>query len=89
MTRNQVISFVISLAICLLLLLAGWDPVTSFFTKWAPTWLVDAVASFSFIPHYESMRRGVVDIHDIAYYASVIVFMFFSTHVVLENRKSA
>ena len=28
MTRNQVISFVLSLVICLLLLLAGWPPVT-------------------------------------------------------------
>lgn len=89
MTRNQVISFVLSLAICLLLLLAGWEPVIGFFTRWAPVWLVDTVAAFSFIPHYESIRRGVIDVHDIAYYASVIVFMFFATHVVLENRRSA
>lgn len=89
MTRNQVISFVLSLVVCLLLLLAGWEPVTSFFTKWAPTWLVDAIAAFSFIPHYESVRRGVVDIHDIGYFASIMVFMLFASHVVLENRKSA
>ena len=89
MTRNQVISFVLSLTICLVLMVAGWDPITSFFVKWAPTWLVDGVASLSFIPHFDSMRRGVIDLRDIVYYLSVIVFMFFATHVVLDNRKAA
>ena len=41
------------------------------------------------MPHYESVQRGVVDLRDLAYYASVIVFMLFATHLVLENRKSA
>jgi len=89
LTRSQVISFVLGLLFCLLLLFAGWDPVTGFFVKWAPNWLVDAVAAFSFMPHFESMQRGVIDLGDLAYYASVIVFMLLATHVVLENRKSA
>jgi ABC-2 type transport system permease protein len=89
LTRSQVISFVLSLLICLVLLLAGWPPVTAMFVRWAPTWLVDTVAAFSFMPHFESMQRGVLDVRDLAYYASVIVFMFFATHIVLDNRKSA
>ena len=55
----------------------------------APAWLVKTVAAFSVIPHYESIQRGVIDLRDIVYYASVIVFMLFATHLVLENRKSA
>jgi len=89
MTRSQVISFVMSLLLCLLLLLAGWPPVTDIFVRWAPNWLVNAVASISFMPHFESMQRGVIDVRDIVYYVSVIVFMFSATLLVLENRKSA
>ena len=89
MTRNQVISFVLSLVICLLLILAGWEPVTSFFTRWAPVWLVDTVAAFSVIPHYESVRRGVLDVRDVAYFASVMAFILAATHTVIENRKTA
>ena len=89
LTRSQVISFVLSLLVCLGLLLAGWPPVTDMFVKWAPEWLVNAVASFSFMPHFEAIQRGVINLRDLAYYASVIVFMTFATHVVLENRKSA
>ncbi len=89
MSRSQVIGFVLGLLGCLLLLLAGWEPITGFFVRWAPDWLVRAIASFSFMPHYDSMQRGVIDLQDIAYYLSVIVLMIFATHIVLDNRKSA
>jgi ABC-2 type transport system permease protein len=88
-TRSQVISFILSLFICLLMLLAGWEPVTQFFVQWAPNWLVEAVASISFMPHFDSVSRGVVDLRDVAYYVSVMVFMTFATHIIVENRKSA
>jgi len=89
MSRSQVIGFVLGLLGCLLLLLAGWEPITGFFVRWAPNWLVRAIASFSFMPHYDSMQRGVIDLQDIAYYVSVMVLMIFATHIVLDNRKSA
>ncbi len=88
-TRNQVISFVLAVVICLFLLLAGWPPVTDLVAQWAPPWLVQGVAAFSFIPHYEAFQKGVLDIHDFAYYFSVMVFMLFGTSLVLENRKAA
>lgn len=89
MTRSQVIGFVLALVICLLLLLAGWEPITGYFVKWAPLWLVNAVESVSFMPHYASMQRGVIDLRDIGYYVSVMFLMLSATHVVLDNRKSA
>jgi ABC-2 type transport system permease protein len=89
MTRSQVISFVLALVFCLVLMIAGWPPVTNFFVKWAPNWLVEGVAAFSLMPHFESMQRGVLDLRDILYYASVMVFMTAATQVLLDNRKSA
>ena len=89
MSRSQVISFVLALLTCLILLLAGWEPVTGLFVKWAPAWLVQTVAAFSFMPHFESIQRGVIDLVDIAYFVSMMVFMLFATHIVLEGRKSA
>lgn len=88
-TRNQVISFVLAVVICLFLLLAGWPPVTDLVARWAPDWLVQGVASFSFMPHYEAFQKGVLDIRDFAYYFSIMIFMLFGTNLVLENRKSA
>jgi ABC-2 type transport system permease protein len=89
LTRSQVIGFVLGLSLCLLMLLAGWEPVTRFFVTWAPAWVVDAVASLSFMPHFQGMQRGVVDLRDVAYYAGIIVFMLFANYVVLDGRRAA
>ncbi|MCF8083124.1 MAG: ABC transporter permease [Deltaproteobacteria bacterium] len=89
MTRNQVISFILSVVICLFLVLAGWPPVTDVLSGWAPVWLVDVVSGFSFMSHFSAMERGVVDLRDLFYYASVIFFMLFANGVILQNRKAA
>ena len=49
-------------------------------------WLVDGVASFSFMSHYEALQRGVIDLRDLVYFASVMVFMLFATQTVLKNK---
>lgn len=86
LTRNQVISFILAVVIGLFLILAGYPPVTDLLAHRMPGWLVDGVAAFSFMPHFEAMQRGVIDLRDLTYFASVIVFMLFSTQVVLKTK---
>lgn len=88
LTKNQVISFILSIVICLFFTLAGWPPVTGALSAWAPTWLVDLVAGFSFVTHFQDLQRGIIDLRDLVYFASVVFFMLFTTAVVLENRRS-
>ena len=88
LTRNQVISFILSLVICLFLVLAGWSPVTDVLSGWAPMWLLDVVSGFSFMPHFASIQRGVLDLRDLVYYLSVMFFMLFATGVILRNRRA-
>jgi len=88
LTRNQVISFILSVVMCLFLVLAGWPPVTDVLSGWAPLWLLDVVSGFSFMPHFASMERGVLDLRDLAYYLSVIFFMLFANGVILQNRRA-
>ena len=51
--------------------------------------VVDVVSGFSFMPHFTSMQRGVMDLRDIIYYLSVIFFMLFANAVVLQNRRAS
>jgi ABC-2 type transport system permease protein len=88
LSRNQVVSFVLALTACLLLILAGYEPVTNLFVRWAPR-LVDAVAACSFMRHFDALRRGVIDLYDIAYYAGVMVFTLTAAHVVINSRKAS
>jgi ABC-2 type transport system permease protein len=89
-TRNQVISFIISVVACLFLILAGWPPVTNMLTQVLPGTggLVDLVSYFSVMTHFESFQRGVVDSRNVLFFLSVIVFSLFSTGVVLRSLRS-
>src|SRR3989441_4108672 len=80
MTRNQVISFILSVVICLFLILAGWPPVTNLLSEW-PSWIVRTVSSFSVIPHFDGFQRGVLDSRDFIFFLSIIGFALFGTGV--------
>jgi ABC-2 type transport system permease protein len=56
---------------------------------WAPMWLVDLVSATSVLSHFASIARGVLDVRDLLYYLSVMVFMIFVNGVILHNRESA
>ena len=88
MTRNQVVSFILSVVLCLFLILAGWPPVTDLLVHWASPWLVQGIASFSVMTHFESIRKGVLDSRDILFFVSVIVFCLFTTSVILRTHRA-
>jgi ABC-2 type transport system permease protein len=88
LTRNQVISFILSVVVCFFLILAGWEPVTNLMVRWAPDWLVNTVASFSVMPHFSSFQRGVIDFRDMIFFVSLCVFPLFITGVILRNLRA-
>ncbi|MCH8843469.1 MAG: heme exporter protein CcmB [SAR324 cluster bacterium] len=89
MTKNQVISFIVSFLICLILVLLGWGYLSSLLVDIFPVWVADAIASFSFSTHFDGIRRGLIDSRDVIYFLSFIGFMLFTTVIVLENRKAS
>ena len=86
LTRNQVVAFILSVVACLFLLLAGFNPVTDLIARWASPALVDTVAAFSVITHFEGFQRGVIDSRDLLFFLSVIGFSLFATGIILRNR---
>ena len=87
-TKNQVIAFVVSVVICFLFLLSGFPLVLDFFRGWAPQAVVNAIASFSFLTHFESIKKGVIDIRDLIYFLALISFWLYANVVVIENKKA-
>ncbi len=88
LTRNQVISFILSVMICLFLILAGYTPVTDLLTRFASPVVVDVIAAFSVMTHFEGFQRGVLDTRDVVFFASVIGFMLFTTGVIIRNQRA-
>ena len=90
LSRSSVIGFVVSLALVFLLMIVGFDPVTTAVANWGvPAAIVDAVAGCSLLAHFESLRRGVVDFADIGFYAGMIVFMLAAAKTVTDGRRGA
>jgi ABC-2 type transport system permease protein len=87
-TRNQLIAFLLATAVCVVLLMAGFPAVINLFQRWAPGWLVEGVASLSFLTHFENITKGVLDLRDVLYYALITLFFLLASTVVLESRKS-
>ena len=87
-TRNQVIAFILSVVVCFLFLLSGFGLVLNLVQGWAPQPVVDAVASLSFWTHFMSIRKGVIDLRDLLYFASVGVAWLVANAIVLDLKKA-
>jgi ABC-2 type transport system permease protein len=86
LTRNQVVAFILSVVVCLFLILAGFNPVTDLLARWAGPDLIDTVAAFSVVTHFDGFQKGVIDTRDLFFFLSVIGFSLFATSVILRNR---
>ena len=88
LTKSQVIAFVISVVICFMFILSGFPMVLDLFESWAPQAVVDAIASFSFLTHFTSIKKGVIDIRDVIYFSALITFWLYVNIVIIENKKA-
>lgn len=88
LTRNQVIAFVVTVVLCLVFILSGFPLVLDFFSGWAPEFVVETISSFSFLTHFDAISKGVVDLRDIIFFASLIAFWLFANAILLEIKKA-
>ena len=87
-TRNQVVAFVIAVVLCLALILVGFTPITDMLSRYLPPDLVDGVAAFGVLTHFDGLAKGVIAVRALVYFASVIVLALFVTAAVIGNRRS-
>jgi ABC-2 type transport system permease protein len=88
MTRNQVISFIVAVLICLFLILAGYEPVTGLLSRFASARVVELVAAFSVMTHFDAFQRGVIDLRDVLFFASLMGFALFTTGVIIRSHRA-
>lgn len=87
-SKSQVVAFILSVVLCLLLIMVGFPVVLDFFNAWLPRPLVDAIASLSFFTHFNSIMRGVIDLRDLLYFALLIGVFLYATAVVIDLKKA-
>jgi len=68
LTRSQVVAFILTALVCVLLILVGQPQVLDFLSGTLPRRLINAVAHLSMLRHFEAIARGVLDIRDLLYF---------------------
>jgi ABC-2 type transport system permease protein len=88
LTRSQVVAFILGFVACCAFLLIGFIPsLATELPAWAQT-LVQAIASLSFLTHFDSIAKGVIDVRDLLYFAMLIGFFLLATSIALDVRKA-
>jgi ABC-2 type transport system permease protein len=83
LTLNQIVAFIISIAVSFALFIMG-DNIVLFSL---PDFLVPSFEYLGLANHFTSISRGVIDSRDIIYYLSVIYFFLYLNVRALESRK--
>ena len=86
-TKNQVIAFVLAVAVCFVFAAAGSPIVTDFLSQRVPL-LAEIARGLSLTERFNGFARGIIALRDIVYFASFILFFLFLNAVVLDHRKA-
>lgn len=86
-TKNQVIAFVLSVVVCLGFILSGFPLVLDFF-GWLPQIILQTIASFSFLTHFDAISKGVLDVKDVVYFVTLILAWLFANTIIIELKKA-
>lgn len=84
LTKNQVISFVISVLVLLIMLILGLSAFANLL-DFLPVMIVDAVSNFSFYTHFETIKQGLIRFENLVFFGSVIFFSLCANIVILER----
>ena len=88
LTKNQVIAFILSVVVGLGFILSGFPMILNLFSGWTPHFILDAVSSFSFLTHFHSISKGVLDLRDIFFFLTLIAFWLFATATIIDMKKA-
>jgi ABC-2 type transport system permease protein len=88
LTHSQVVAFIITAAVCFVLLLAGQPEVQDALAGLLPSQVLDVVAELSILEHFRAIARGVLDARDLIYFSLSIVVWLAAGVLVLDLKRS-
>jgi ABC-2 type transport system permease protein len=86
-TRNQVIAFVLAVAVCFVFAVASNPIVNDFLSHGIPA-LGAFARRIAVIERFTDFTRGIISLRDLIYFASFIGFFLFLNTVLVEQRKA-
>ncbi len=87
-TRDQVVCLIVSVAICVTMVLCGYDDFTREIGKAVSPGVVDAIVSIGVWDHFRSLNRGLLRLQDAVWFTSFIVVCLLGTSTILSAKRS-
>jgi ABC-2 type transport system permease protein len=88
LTKNQVISFILTVCVSFLLIMAGSPPILDFISTFSPKYLVDLFESLSVLNHFDSIERGVFSLSNLWFFAIMITCWLYGNIILLNENKA-
>ncbi len=88
LAKNQVVSFILSVCVSFLLIMAGSPPVLDFISAALPHYFLQLFESLSVLNHFESIERGVLGLGNLWFFA-VMMFCWIAANIFLLNENKA
>jgi len=88
LSKNQVISFVLSVVACAILVYAGMPSTLDYLSSYVPTGMLSVVEALSFQTHFDSIQRGVLKLSDLSYFVLLIAGWVTACTIILDERKA-
>jgi ABC-2 type transport system permease protein len=87
-TRDQVVCLIVSVAICVIMVLCGYDDFTRELGKAASPAVVEAVTSIGVWEHFRSLSRGLFRLQDMVWFGSFIIVCLLGTSAILSAKRA-
>jgi ABC-2 type transport system permease protein len=87
LTRNQVIAFVLGVAVCFVFAAASYPLVTDFLNRNTPV-MAEVARRFALVDRYQDFTRGLISLRDVVFFTTFIGFWLFVTTVLVDQRKA-
>ena len=87
LTRNQVIAFVLGVAVCFVFAVASYPVVTDFLSRNTPV-LADIARHVAVIDRFDDFTRGLISVRDLIFFATFIGFWLYVNAVLVDQRKA-
>lgn len=88
LTKNQVVSFILTVCVSFSLLMAASPPILEFLSGFTPKYIVSLFEALSVLNHFEAIQRGVVSLGNIWFFTVMIAFWLFGSVLLINENKA-
>jgi ABC-2 type transport system permease protein len=89
LSKNQVIAFILSVVTCAILVYAGMPTTINYLSGLLPGGMLAMVEQVSFLTHFESVLKGVLEFRDMAYFVILIIGWIWACTIILNEKKAS